>query len=232
MTTTSGLQVQTAYRLAPTLDQILARDSADAQVFRSLATELLVRHVDKGRRGLAVCGAASGAGVSFLAVGLALSLSQIGVDTLLVDANLRAPALDQLIVHDGAAGPGLLQHLQEAGPTIEDILHQHVMPDLSLIYAGGQSTHPQELFDTERFREVIGASMRRHQLLIVDTPPFSRCAEARRIAAVTGYAVVVGRAGASYAKDIDTLCADLAADRVELVGSILNGVSKQLKVRR
>lgn len=221
-----------AYGLAPQLVQVLGADGSHVQPFRGLATELLVRHVDKGRRGLAVCGAASGAGVSLLAAGLAVALAEVGVDTLIVDANLRQPALDGLIVGANSARPGLLQYLQGQDVTLEDMTHDQVMPDLSLLYAGGQMTQPQELFDNERFKRLAGACMRQHQLVIVDTPPFSRCAEARRIAAVTGYAVVVARAGTSYARDVATLCNDLAIDCVEVVGSILNGAPIERPAKR
>lgn len=221
-----------AYGLDPHLAQIFGADGGQTQPFRGLATELLVRHVDKGRRGLAVCGAASGAGVSMLAAGLALALAQVGVDTLIVDANLRQPSLEGLIIGGNSAKPGLLQYLQRQDVSLEDMTHDQVIPDLSLVYAGGQTAQPQELFDSERFRGLASACMRQHQLVIIDTPPFSRCAEARRIAAVTGYAVVVARNGASYARDVAALCSDLAIDGVEVVGSILNGASTERPAKR
>ena len=52
------------YSLAPLLSEVFDTVGHQSQPFRSLATEVLVRHVDKGRRGLAICGAAAGAGVS------------------------------------------------------------------------------------------------------------------------------------------------------------------------
>ena len=98
-----GILASGAYGLDPHLAQIFGADGGQTQPFRGLATELLVRHVDKGRRGLAVCGAASGAGVSMLAAGLALALAQVGVDTLIVDANLRQPSLEGLIIGGNSA---------------------------------------------------------------------------------------------------------------------------------
>ena len=214
------------YRLSPALAQVFeVSGDVGSQPLRSLATEIIVRHVDKGRRGLAICGAASGAGVSFVAAGLGLALSQIGVDTLIVDANLRKPSLDQLISCDPPADAGLLQYLRGEAASLDGLVHAHIMPDLSVLYAGGLEPQPQELFDNNRFKQLVGACMRNHQLTIVDTPPASRCAEARRIAAVTGYAVIVGRRDVSYSEDMTALSRDLDTDGVMLVGSILNGAS-------
>ena len=223
----SGSQAMApAYRLSPVLAHFFeASGDGGSQPLRSLATEIIVRHVDKGRRGLAVCGAASGAGVSFVAAGLGLALSQIGVDTLIVDANLRKPSLNELIECDPLPTSGLLQHLRGEAPGLETLVHAQIMPDLSVLYAGGIEPQPQELFDGDRFRQLIGACMRNHQLIIVDAPQSSRCAEARRIAAVTGYAVVVGRRDVSFSEDLTALSRDLATDGVVIVGSILNGDS-------
>lgn len=213
------------YSLAPLLSEVFDTVGHQSQPFRSLATEVLVRHVDKGRRGLAICGAAAGAGVSFVAASLGIALSQIGVDTLIIDANLRAPSLSDLMRPEPMAEAGLLQYLRGDAATLEGLLHEQVMPDLSLLYAGGRESQPQELVDSRRFKRLVRDCMRNHQLTIIDTPPASRCAEARRIAAVAGYAIIVGRRDVSFAADLAALSEELSVAGVGILGSVLNGES-------
>lgn len=215
--------VSPSYSLSPLLERAFESQGERGGPFHALATEVLLRHVDKGRRGLAVCGAAAGAGVSFVAASLALALAEAGVDTLLVDGNLREPALHELIRPDPPCQSGLLQYLQVGETAREGLTRHHILPDLSLLYAGGREPQPADLFDGVRFRDLIGACMRDHQLTIIDTPPASRCAEARRIASVAGYAVLVGRRGVTFTADLSTLSEELIASGVTLVGSILNG---------
>lgn len=215
-------EAQTSYRLADVLAAALDDGSAKSAPFQTLATEIMIRHVDKGRRGLAICGAAAGAGVSFITASLGVALSRVGVDILLVDANLRQPSLDQLIVPDPPVQRGLLSYLRGEVDDASGLAREQVAAHLSVLYAGGVEPRPQELFDTRRFRTLMSACMRDHQLVIVDTPPASQCAETRSIAAAAGYAVVVARRNVSFMSDLTVLTRDLTQGGVSVVGSVFN----------
>ncbi len=67
--------------------------SETAEAIRGLRTHIMARHVREGHRALAICAASEGVGCSFVAANLAVSLSQIGVNTLLIDANMRKPSI-------------------------------------------------------------------------------------------------------------------------------------------
>lgn len=211
----------TAARLAAPLVGILG-DAPEGAGVRDLATAILQEHVHRGRRGLAVCAAASGAGVTTTAAGLAVALAQAGVQTLVVEANLRRPSIEALITPGGPTEPGLLQFLTGEVSEPPAVVTHEVWPNLSVIYAGGSQPAVQDLFDTERFEELMQYALRTYELTVVDAPPANRCAETRRIAAVAGYAAVVARRDVTMADDMRTLVADLGKSRVEVIGAIFN----------
>src|SRR5207302_11461126 len=64
-----------------------------AEAIRVLRARVQSEHLQLGRRALAVCSVGAGVGCTFVAVNLAVALGQIGIKTLLVDANLRNPAV-------------------------------------------------------------------------------------------------------------------------------------------
>ncbi len=64
-----------------------------SESLRALRTHVMARHVSEGHRALAVCAASKGSGCTFVAANLAAALSQIGVNTLLLDADLRSPGV-------------------------------------------------------------------------------------------------------------------------------------------
>ena len=216
-------EAHTRYRLASVLAAVLDDGGEKAAPFQSLATEILLSHVDKGRRGLAICGAAEGAGASFTTASLGVALARVGVETLLVDANLRQPSLDQLIVPDPPVRSGLLAYLRGEVDDVSALARQQVGAHLSVLYAGGVENSPQELFDTRRFKALVSACMRDHQLVIIDTPPANQCAETRSIAVAAGYAVVVARRNVSFMSDLSTLTRDLTQDGVNVIGAVFNG---------
>jgi protein-tyrosine kinase len=218
----ASLEALPDHHLAPALAEALQGDSRSAAPFQSLATEITIGHIDKGRRGLAICGAASGAGVSFVTAGLGVTLARMGIDVLIVDANLRQPSQERLVIPTFPAGAGLLQYLRGEVDDVTSVARAQVLPGLSILYAGGEEAEPQELFDSLRFKHLISSCMRDHQLTIIDTPPASRCAEARRIAAIAGYAAIIGRRDVSFMDDLSVLTRELTANGVNVIGSVFN----------
>ena len=187
-----------------------------------LSEEMIERHLKSGRRGLAVCGPAEGAGTSFICANLAIALSQAGVSTLLVDANSHKPGLHDLIVPPGE-GLGLRALLSGEAGDVHEVVHADILPNLSVIYAGPAVAGGSELLAADRFFRFATSCMRDYALTIFDTPPANRSADARTISVAAGYAIIVARRDATFAQDMTLLTQQLEQDGVEIVGSILNG---------
>jgi Mrp family chromosome partitioning ATPase len=193
--------------------------------FIDLATMIAAGHLARGRRGLAVCGAAAEAGVSFLAANLAAALAHGGTPTRLVEANLRTPGLVHAITPPDAehgSGRGLSDLLLDETVRLADILNPDVMPDLSVVYAGERYAQAADLLTTERFRQFVQACLRDTGCTIFDTAPANRSVDARVVAREAGYALIVARRGKSFYDDVEMLTAQLTQDGVVIVGTVLN----------
>lgn len=192
-----------------------------AEAIRALRTHLMAQHFQEGRRALAICAASHGVGCSFIASNLALALSQIGVKTLLVDANLRTPRLASLF---GVPRPvrGLSECLASEEGSYRKYIQADVLPSLSVMFSGSAPANPQELLASNRFRTLTESCLREFDATILDTPPANVCADARRVSTVIGYSLIVARRNVSYVDDVKTLATQLAADRARVVGTVLN----------
>lgn len=194
---------------------------AAAEAVRAMRSSFMVRHVQAGRRAVAVCSATAGVGCTLTAVNLAVSLSQIGVKTLLVDADLRDPGVDQLIIPP-TPRKGLRQTLASEDAALDEFIEPDVLPNLSVLFAGGAASNPQELLAGSRFEDLMALCLRDFGATIVDTAPANLSADARRVSNVVGYSLIVARSNATYSRDIKTLLAQLNEDHVRVVGSVLN----------
>lgn len=193
----------------------------EAEAIRALRTHVMAQHVHLGRRALAVCAASSGVGCTFVAANLAISLSQVGVSTLLIDADLRAPGVDQLFP-PARTLPGLTQFLSDPERSVGECLDQDVLPNLSIMYSGGSAANAQELLASDRFAALMNACLRDYDVTIVDTAPANRYADARRVSTVVGYSLLVARRNVTFVKDLRVLAAQLEADHARVIGSVLN----------
>lgn len=195
--------------------------SAGAEAIRALRTHVLAQHVQAGRRGLVVCGPSFDVGCTFVAANLAVAMAQIGLKTLLVDCDLRAPALQRLIPPRGPTG-GLAACLSAGDTGVEEYIEADLLPHLSVFHAGQVSSNARELLAREWFEEVIEQCLRDYEITIVDTPPANTSADARRVANIVGYALVVARRNKSLVSDVKTLTEQLIDDHARVIGTVLN----------
>jgi capsular exopolysaccharide synthesis family protein len=201
---------------------VLANDRPrEIEAIRTIRTHILARHLEGGRRGLAVCSPDKGAGCSFIAANLAVAFAQVGVSTLLVDADMRAPEIDRFI-RPVEPTVGLKQCIEAGASDAIDFVHADVLPNLSVMYAGGRAENAQELLGDERFKRLAEACLRDYELTIFDAPPAKDFADARRIARVLGYALIVAKRNATLMSQVSSLSAELQEDGCRVVGSVLN----------
>lgn len=192
-----------------------------AESLRLLRTQIIAQHIKPGRRALALVAPIEGAGCSYLAANLAASLSQIGTKTLLIDANMRSPRVDQIFGLD-PNGPGLSSYLSLQVSRPERIVHANVLPNLSVIAAGPPVARPQELLSSARFRDGMNMLLREYDIALFDTPPANSCADALSVAGAIGYALIVARRDRTFFTDVTTLSHQLAAARCNVIGSVLS----------
>lgn len=206
-----------------TRDIVMLSDpgSIQAESFGSLRTHLQAKHLRDGRRSLTICGPAAGVGCTHVSVNLAVSFALAGVNTLLIDGNMRAPGIERYIRPDTVT-KGLRDCLSDAVVDICDAIAEDVMPNLSLIYSGGATENAQELLASRNLNILLDACMRDFEVTIIDTPPGNTSADARRIAMAARYAMVVAMRNDSYVSDVRTFIDELQADRATVIGTFLN----------
>jgi capsular exopolysaccharide synthesis family protein len=210
-----------SYKLSADLVTLTEGRPLEAEAVRTMRTHIMARHVEDGRRGLAMCAATANVGCTFMAANLAVSLAQIGIKTLLIDGDLRAPSV-QRFIEPTVATEGLMQSLTARDQHPYDLIHPEVLPNLSVLFSGGVAENAQELLGSERFKDLIDRCLRDFEFTIVDTPPVNECADARRICTVVGYSLIVAKRNVTYFTDIGVLAAQLQEDGAKVVGSVLN----------
>jgi receptor protein-tyrosine kinase len=200
---------------------VTAPGSPTAAAIAETTAVLLDRHVERGRRGLAMCAAVSGTGVTFMTMNLAATLAEAGVSTIVIDCNLRRPGLERF-VRPAEPAAGVQQFLRAERLHVEEIVHSEVLPNLSLIYSGGQAADAQELLAHDRLATLFGECLRNYACTLVDTSAANRGSDAVMVAATLGYAAIVARRGAAYVADVERLREELTTNGVIVTGAVLN----------
>lgn len=212
---------RSGFRFSRKIVALSAPNSIQAESFGSLQTHLKAKHIGDGRRSLAICAATPGVGTTYVAVNLAMSFAMAGLNTMLIDANMRSPGLEDYIAPDKTPA-GLRQCLGDNEVEFGDVIQADVFPNLSLIYSGGVAPNPQELLASRAMSELLDTCLRDYDVTIVDTPPGNSSADARRVAMAVRYAMLVAKKDSSYVSDVKQLADELTSDRATVIGTFLN----------
>lgn len=188
---------------------------AQAEAFRELRSRILAGP----RVPLAVLSPDRGDGRTHVAANLAITFSQLGERTVLVDGNLRAPALHRVFgLKERASLSDLLNGRRPARPFDRSA----ELPGLFVMQVGAPPPNPLELLQQPLFAVLLRELQREFDRVIVDTPPARDSADARVIAATCGQAVLVGRNGRTDARAMNLLVERLRRTRADIAGVVLN----------
>jgi len=193
----------------------------EAESISALRTHLIAKHIEEGRRGLAVCACDTDDLAVRVAVNLAVSFAQANQRTLLIDCDLRAPRVHHYI-RPSVEVPGLHDLLQGDTLNIGAAVQVNVLPELSVMFSGGASANAQELLFSSRFGQTIDLCLRDFDITIAVPPPTKWFADAGHVATLTRYALIVVRKDITLVGDAKTLTDNLLLDGVRVVGSVYN----------
>lgn len=209
------------YRFSRKLSVLSDPSGVQSSAVGALRNHLSQQHLGLGRRSLAICSVGDDVNRTLVSSNLAIAASQAGASTILIDANLRQPELETYF-SPPADQAGLGDFLAGNTDNPGDIIRSDVLPNLSLIHAGALPADPQALLSGRRFEDLITGLMRSYDFTIVDCPSARLSSDARRVASVMRYALIVVKQDVTYINDVKRLVDDLTSDRVTVIGTFLN----------
>lgn len=210
-----------SYRFSRKLTVLSDPAGVQSSAVGALRNHLSQQHLGLGRRSLAICSVGDDVNRTLVSANLAIAAAQAGASTMLIDANLRQPEMETYFTPPGDH-PGLGDYLAGATSNPGGIIRSDVLPNLSLIHAGSLPADPQALLSGRRFEDLVTGLMRSYDFTIVDCPSARLSSDARRIASVMRYALIVVKRDVTYIDDLKRLIDDLSSDRVTVIGTFLN----------
>lgn len=197
-----------------------APESHIAEAFRSLRTALTIKN-DEGSRVILVTSAVPGEGKSFCSANAALAFAQMGLNTLLIDADLRRPRLAKMF-ESADKTSGLTDHLENGTP-LSKLIAPTKSPALHLLTAGTVARNPAELLsgtNLERlFRDPALAAFDR---IVIDSAPINAVSDTLNLVKYAESICLVVRAEKTPRGSIRRAYHELLEAGARGVGLVLN----------
>jgi capsular exopolysaccharide synthesis family protein len=193
------------------------------EAIRTLRHSILLPDFDRTVRSLLLTSASPGDGKSTAIIHLAIAHAEQGKRTLIIDADLRRPGVHKRLNLEGLSG--LSNVLVGEVKWRDAVSHSLQWPNLDVLPAGQASRRASDLVGSMMV-DILDEAAQDYDLILVDAPPLLGFAEAMQIATAVDGVVVVAKAGQTSRKAVATVLATLARLRANVIGVVLNRVSK------
>lgn len=203
--------------------QILNKNTnfAIQEAYKRLRTNIRFCIRDQKCKKFCLTSGQAGEGKSITLLNLAISIAQTGKKVLLIDADLRRPAMARLMVEK--ASPGLSEVLVGEVRTA-DAIRPEIYPNLDILFSGEIPPNPSEILSSEQMQELIESSSENYDYILVDTPPVNVVTDACVIANLLDGVMLLVWQNRSKKDSIQQAINNLQLTGANILGYILNGV--------
>jgi polysaccharide biosynthesis transport protein len=176
----------------------------------------------RSRRSIIITSACSSEGKTTLAAQLAERCVNAGLLTLLVDADIRNPALSRMF--DLPTNRGLVNILRGEAMAEEAISVIGGAGGFHFLPAGSPRVDPSRLLHGDRLSKLLASARESFDMVIVDSPPVLPVPDALTIGRWVDGAVLAVRFDNSRYPLVERANRRLAAVGVPVIGAVINGV--------
>ncbi len=194
-----------------------------SEQFRTIRTNIIYSKADNHTKSIIVTSSGPAEGKSTASANLAVVFAQSGMRTLLVDADLRRSTVHHTFAIDNKRGLSSLLSVRRL--SLEDVVQQSDIHNLSLLPSGPISPNPSELMSSSRMKKVIRILKSQYDFIIFDAPPITTVTDAQLIASQVDGAVLVVREDKTEKTGLDRAVKLLQQVNSEVLGTIYFGES-------
>ena len=162
-------------------------------------------------------------GKSLVASRLASVAAALSRRTLIIDADLRRPVQHELFGVQSKPG---VSHVITGLPLSRAVKSTGI-PNLSILTHGEIYQRPSQLIESEQMRLLLEQAAEEYDLVIIDTPPVTSCADAALLSRGSDGMLFVTRPNLTTREVAQKAISELSKNRVHILGVVVNGTTSQ-----
>lgn len=199
-------------------DALVDPKSAVSEGYNSLRSALLYSTASGLPKTLLITSSQPAEGKSTTSLAIAMGLARLGRTVVLLDVDMRRPALHATM---GVSNEHGMSSLLTAQDTIDDVLRPTDTPGLQVITSGPIPPSPTELLSAGRLHQVLDTLRERFDVVILDSPPVLGLADAPLMSAVVDGVVMVVQSDRSRRGSLRASLRRLRTMQPNVLGAVL-----------
>lgn len=195
-----------------------------SEAYRVLRTNLQFSAVGSQVATFMVTSSNAGEGKTTTLANLGVALAQTGKRTILVDTDLRRPALHKIFGLPNSIG--LTSMLLDEKLSLQDVLTPTDVPNLRLLCSGPRPPNPSELLENPRMDQIIAALKADADVVMFDSPPVLAVADSTILAQKIHGVLLVVEMGQTRTEIVRRAVGVLKQVDAKLLGVVMNKISR------
>ncbi len=196
-----------------------------SESYKLLRTNILFSTAERGCKIIGVTSSLAGEGKSTTSVNMAYELAESGKRVLLIEGDLRAPAIMKLLKIKKKIG---LVHVLAGIYELDSAIARSVFLEcLDILPAGKVPPNPAEMLASDKMRDVLKELSNDYEYIIIDLPPVMAVSDGLSIAETLTGMVVVVRQGFCDQRVLAETMRQLSYLKIKVLGFVLNRVDEK-----
>ncbi len=203
--------------------------SVFAESLRSVLTSLHFSNPDHPPKIVMVTSTIPQEGKSSFSASLATVLAKSGAKVLLVDCDLKRPALGKILgIQKTTHG---LSELLAGDATEKEVIRLDKRSGLHFITSNPNTVHSQDLLASKKMNDFLQAAAKKYDMVILDTPPVMAVSDALVLSGKVDAALFMVRWDKTPRPLVKAALKQLHACNIPLAGTVLNRVNLEKHAR-
>lgn len=187
--------------------------------FKSIRTKIENVKAEKGYKAFVITSTYEDEGKTTVAVNIACSLAQKGKSVLLIDSDLRKPAVLHAVGVKSDTKYGLIPIIKGTSTYVDSIKFIKSL-GIFVLPTGGISLKSTEVLDTDKVKAVIEQARKEFDYIIIDSPPAHVVSDSLVIAPLADGIIYNIRRDYAKVTEINRTLDEIRAADIEIIGAV------------
>ena len=191
-----------------------------AESYRRLHNNVIYSDPDNLPKTILITSSKKGEGKTTMSLNLAVALAESGKQVLVIDTDLRRPAVHDFTGEERT--PGVVEIFFD-DTEVQSAIKSSIAPGVDILAAGRSIPNPSAVMQSAKLRSLLETAKNQYDHVIMDTPPYGVITDAAPLMRMADTIILVTRFGITQTNELNHTIENLKRINAKVLGTAITG---------